>query len=638
MRRPAHWLPFAALGTIVLLAALAPLLPLAVPLKMDVAHRLAVPSRAHWLGQDEYGRDVLSRLIWGARVSLAVAAGSTALACVVGTVLGLVGGFLGKLAEFFAIRSMDAVLCFPPLLLALLVVTLLGPGAATLIPVLALVYLPGFTRVAYGGVLAVRGQDYVEAVRVLGAGRLRILARTVLPNIAGPILVQVGLAASSAVVLESGLSFLGLGVVPPAPSWGLMIAAGRTTMAQAPALLLWPCLALSLTILTLNRVCDQLRDATDPHRSPRRRHLLELIAPGLLPPAGPVLAVQGLTVAIATEAGPIHPVRDVSLTVQPGETLAVLGESGSGKSMLGLAIMGLLPPAAHAASGAVWVGGTEVLRAPAATLRRLRGKQAAMVFQDPLSSLNPVHRVGNQLGEAMRAHGGAGRPRDVAGLLHSVGLADPARRARAFPHELSGGMRQRVGIAMAIANDPRLLIADEPTTALDVTIQAQVLELLATFKRERGMSMVFISHSLAVVAGLADRVAVMYAGEIVEQGRAAAVFARPLHPYTAALLRSAPSEHGGLPEGIDGVVPALAALPPGCAFAPRCPLHEPACDAARPALLTVAADRASRCRRWQELATPLETPSGRGRDGGSMALVIEGRPHPNPLPQAGEGA
>ena len=591
--------PFVGLSAIVLLALLAPALPIEVPLKMDVAHRLAPPSPGHWLGQDEYGRDELSRLIWGARVSLAVAAGSTALAAVLGTMLGLAGGFLGRLAELLAVRSMDAVLCFPPLLLALLVVTLLGPGTATLIPVLALVFLPGFVRVAYAGVLAVRGQDYVEAVRVLGASRLRILLRTVLPNIAGPLLVQVSLAASAAVVLESGLSFLGLGVVPPAPSWGLMIAAGRTTMAQAPALLLWPCLALSLTILTLNAVCDQLRDATDPHRlPPRRRRVLDLVAPGLLPQAGPVLEVRGLTVNI----GAIQPVRDVSLVVQPGETLAILGESGSGKSMLALAVMGLLPLAACAGAGAVWLGRTELLRASEAVLRRLRGKDMAMVFQDPLSSLNPVHPVGAQVAEAVRAHGGRSSRRRAVALLRRVGISDPGRRAAAFPHELSGGMRQRVVIAMAVANGPRLLIADEPTTALDVTVQAQVLDLLATLKQEGGMSMVFISHSLPVVAEIADRVAVMYAGEIVEQGRATEVFARPLHPYTAGLLRSAPVENGGLPQAMEGAVPSLAALPPGCVFAPRCALRQAACEAARPVLRPVGSHRDTRCIRWEVLA------------------------------------
>ncbi len=209
------WPALAATALIAVLAILAPWLGLPNPVTMDVPHRLAGPSAAHWLGQDEFGRDVLTRLIWGARVSLSVAVSAAALACLIGTALGITGGYLRGIAEILTLRSIDVLLCFPPLLLALLVVTLLGPGATTLIPVLALVYLPGFTRVAYAGVLTARSQDYVEAMRVLGAGSGRIMLRTILPNIGGPVLVQFSLAMAAAVVLESGLSFLGLGVVPP---------------------------------------------------------------------------------------------------------------------------------------------------------------------------------------------------------------------------------------------------------------------------------------------------------------------------------------------------------------------------------------------------------------------------------------
>ena len=572
---------------------------------------MAPPSAAHWLGQDEFGRDEFSRLLWGARVSLAVALASSGIACLLGIALGLTGGFLGRLAELLALRSMDVVLCFPPLLLALLVVTLLGPGAATLIPVLALVYLPGFVRVVYAGVISVRSNDYVEAMRALGAGRLRIMLRTVLPNISGPILVQFSLSAASAVVLESGLSFLGLGVVPPAPSWGLMIGAGRSTMAQAPLLLLWPCLALSLTIFIMNSLCDALRDLVDPHTAPRPqglRRLVASLAPGLLPDATearPVLELRNLTIEIATPAGAIRPVRDVSLEVRAGETLAIVGESGSGKSLTGLAIMGLLPGAARVAEGAAWLDGKDVLRLDEAALRRMRGERMAMVFQDPLGSFNPVHRIGAQIGEAILAHYRLS-PRAVAGrvteLLQHVGIADAARRARAFPHEMSGGMRQRAMIAIAVANDPRLLIADEPTTALDVTIQAQILDLLERLQRERGMGLVLITHSLPVVAEIADRVAVMYAGEVVETGDARAVFEAPLHPYTEALLRSMPGEDGSLPEGIPGTVPPPHSLPPGCVFAPRCTWRVPDCDAARPPLLPADDGRSTRCIRWRQLA------------------------------------
>ncbi len=606
MRRM-NWVPPVAVAIIILVALVVPFLGLPDPVQINVSQRLAPPSPSHPLGQDEYGRDVLSRLLWGARASLAVAFAAAALACLIGTALGLAGGFLRGLAEVLAIRSMDVVLCFPPLLLALLVVTLLGPGAATLIPVLALVYLPGFVRVVYAGVLSVRTQDYVEAQRALGAGPLRIMLRTILPNVSGPILVQFSLAAASAVVLESGLSFLGLGVVPPAPSWGLMIGAARATMGQAPLLLLWPCLALSLTILAMNALCDALRDAVDPQRRPRGavRRLLEALALGLAPEPGRVLDVRGLTIEIETPSGPVRPVRDVSLNVEGGETLAIVGESGSGKSLTGLAIMGLLPPVARVVAGAAWLDAQEVLRLDEARLRRLRGGAMAMIFQDPLSSLNPVHRIGSQIAEAVQAHratSAAAAWKQAVALLKRVGIPDPPRRARAFPHEMSGGMRQRAMIAMAIANNPRLLIADEPTTALDVTIQAQVLELLADLKRERGMAVIFITHSLPVVAEIADRVAVMYAGEVVEQGHANEVFARPLHPYTAALLRSAPKEDGTLPVEIPGIVPPPGALPPGCVFAPRCPHRRPACEVAPPPLEKAGHGRLTRCIRWREVA------------------------------------
>jgi peptide/nickel transport system permease protein len=251
-------------GAIVLIAIMAPWLGLPDPVRQDMAHRLAAPMAGSMLGRDEFGRDVLSRLIWGARTSLAVAFASAAIACVLGTLLGLVGGWFRGVGAVLALGSADIILCFPPVLLALLVVTLLGPGAPTLVLVLSVLFLPGFARVTYAEVLLVRALDYVEAARAMGAATPRILVRTVLPNVAGPVLVQLSLAVASAVVLESGLSFLGLGVVPPSPSWGLMIRGARTTLEQAPLLLLWPCAALTFTILSMNFLCDALRDAADP--------------------------------------------------------------------------------------------------------------------------------------------------------------------------------------------------------------------------------------------------------------------------------------------------------------------------------------------------------------------------------------
>ena len=600
--------PGCVVAILLLLALAAPLLGLPDPVQQDIAHRLAPPGAGHLLGQDEFGRDVLSRLVWGARTSLSVAFASAAIACVAGTALGLVGGWFRGVGAMLAVRGMDVVLCFPPILLALLVVTLLGPGAGTLILVLSVLFLPGFARVTYAEVLSARSHDYVEAVRALGATNRRILSRTVLPNVAGPVLVQLSLAVAAAVVLESGLSFLGLGVVPPAPSWGLMIRGARATMEQAPLLLLWPCIALSMTILAMNMLCDRLRDMADPRGrgGAAGSRAFRRLLPGLLPngrvaaSTGLVLDVQGLTVEIATPRGPIRPVDDVWLRVRPGETLAIVGESGSGKSVTATAVMGLLPPVARVAAGQAWLDEQDLLCLPEPAFRKLRGGRMAMVFQDPMSSLNPVLRVGEQLGEAISAHqpriGARALAARCLALFRQVGIADPERRLRSYPHEMSGGMRQRVMIAMALANAPALLIADEPTTALDVTVQAQVLELLAKLKQDTGTAMIFISHSLGVVAEIADRVAVMYAGQVVEQGPVADVFAAPLHPYTRALLDAVPE--GGMPRGIPGIVPPPHAFPPGCRFAPRCVRVAAACTEALPALELAGEGREVRCIRW----------------------------------------
>lgn len=255
------------LALIALVCLLAPILPLADPLKMNMAQRFAAPSAAFPLGQDEMGRDVLARLLFGIRISLFIALSTALLSGIIGTALGIIGGFMRGFSEILTLRAMDVVLCFPPLLLAMLAVTLYGPGPLTLIPVLAAVFVPSFTRIAYSSVLTVRSQDYVEAVRALGASNGRIMAKTILPNIMGPLLVQVSFVTAAAVVLESGLSFLGLGVVPPAPSLGLMIGTGRAAIAHQPMLLVWPCLALVAMILVLNGVCDLLRDWLDPRSS-----------------------------------------------------------------------------------------------------------------------------------------------------------------------------------------------------------------------------------------------------------------------------------------------------------------------------------------------------------------------------------
>ena len=608
-------LPGIALLVLLILAFGAPLLAPYDPTAMNVIGRNKPPSAEHWLGQDNFGRDIFSRLLYGGRVSLTVAMLSAAIAMVIGVMLGLIGGYFRGLSEILTLRVVDIILSFPPILLALLVVTLFGPGVVTLTACLSILFAPGFARVTYGEVLSVRKLEYVEATRALGARPPRIVLGTVLPNVLGPIIVQVSLTIASAVLIESGLSFLGLGVVPPAPSWGLMIREARGIMAYSALPLIWPCLALIVTVLVFNALCDGLRDVFDP----KRRLVREPPAAVPFEPVGPdpeaLLSVHALRTRIATDGGTVRAVDGVSFTLRRGETLAIVGESGSGKSMTGLSLMGLQPPVSgRIVSGNIWLrtrSGKQLDLAAAdeETLRRARGDEIAMIFQEPMTALNPVHRIGDQIIEAVLQHRDMDR-REAWALavetLDKVGVPEPALRARAFPHELSGGLRQRAMIAMALILEPQILIADEPTTALDVTIQAQILDLLGRLldASESRLAMVFITHDLGVVQEIADRVMVFYAGKVVEEGAVADVFANPRHPYTRGLLDSAPTP--GRSErlrAIEGSVPVPNPLdlPSGCAFFPRCPLARDTCRVDAPELAETGQGR-SRCFYWQDVS------------------------------------
>ncbi|WP_199429194.1 ABC transporter ATP-binding protein [Qaidamihabitans albus] len=319
------------------------------------------------------------------------------------------------------------------------------------------------------------------------------------------------------------------------------------------------------------------------------------------------MEVDGLSVDIRTPGGTIRAVRGMSFAVHSGQTLALLGESGCGKSMTAHAVAGLLGPVADVAGGEVRLDGVDVLRLDPAARRRLAGPGLAIVFQDALTALNPVYPVGTQLAEPFRIHEKlsrrAARAKAVE-LMERVGIPEPRSRAGAYPHQFSGGMRQRLLIAMAVALRPAVLLADEPTTALDVTVQAQIMELLAELRAEQRMALVLITHDLAVVAEQADHVAVMYAGSVVETGPVAEVFRAPRHPYTRGLLDSVPSgaERGGRLRSIEGSPPELASLPAGCAFRERCPLARERCATERPPLVETGTGRASSCHYWKELA------------------------------------
>jgi len=323
----------------------------------------------------------------------------------------------------------------------------------------------------------------------------------------------------------------------------------------------------------------------------------------------PLLDVRNLRTEFRTGAGVVHAVDGVSYSVEPGETVAIVGESGSGKSVSALSLLRLIPdPPGRISGGEVWFGGRDLLRLSDSEMRQVRGGEIGMVFQEPMTSLNPVLTIGRQITETLEQHRGANRAeceRRAIELLGLVGIADAPRRLRQYPHQLSGGMRQRIMIAIALACDPKLIIADEPTTALDVTIQAQILELMQRLTRQLGVALVIITHNLGVVARYADRVNVMYAGHIVESGPAEAIYHHSRHPYTIALLRSVPRldrPRQARLDPVDGQPPDLARLAPGCAFRPRCRLAAEVCATARPVLESCGAEgQSAACWRSESL-------------------------------------
>ena len=316
----------------------------------------------------------------------------------------------------------------------------------------------------------------------------------------------------------------------------------------------------------------------------------------------PLLSLENLSAHYVSQQGTrvVRAVDEVTLRLDAGGTLGIVGESGSGKSTLALTILRLLPPAAQIVGGRIMFEGENLLDKPDAEMRRVRGKRIAMILQDPMASLNPLFSIGDQVGEPIRVHEGASRAsawQRAIGLLKSVRIASPETRVRQYPHEMSGGMRQRIVGAIGISCGPRLLIADEPTTSLDLTIQAQYLELLRDLQRQHGLALIFITHNLGIVAKMCDRLAVMYAGRVVEQGPVAQLFNAPAHPYTRALLGSLPrmSDNRERLTAIEGQPPDLAALPPGCAFAPRCPMAAPRCTAEAPPAFALGEDHTARC-------------------------------------------
>jgi len=612
------------LGTVVVVAAAAPLLPLADPDSTDLARRLLPPlSAGHPLGTDQLGRDVLARLLWGTRVSLAVGVFATLIACAAGTTIGLVAGYRGGLTDSVLMRAIDVLLAFPYLLLALAIVAALGPGLRNAMIAIAVVNVPFFARAVRGATLDLRQRDFITAARLAGYGHLRIVTAELLPNVLPAIVVMMSTTVGWMILETAGLSFLGLGAQPPQADLGSMLGDARRYALAAPLVAMLPGLAILLVVIAINLAGDGLRDALDPRlavvpaargrAAPRRAPR----APARAGTGRALVEIEDLSVSFFSAAHEYRAVNGISLRLARGEALGLAGESGCGKTATALAIIALLRGGGRVTAGRVVFDGEDLSAATPARLRALRGERIGYIAQDPMGSLNPVLTAGGQIAEVLRAHRSIGaraaRERSVE-LLDQVRIADPRPCADAYPHELSGGMRQRVAIAMALANSPDLIIADEPTTALDVTTQAGILDLLADLQRERGAALLFITHDLALLGRVCARVAVMYAGRIVETAPVARLLATPCHPYTRALLACIPEL--GNPDKpiqpIEGLPPPADALPPGCAFAPRCPRVIDACRRAPIPLDAVGPAHRVRC---------IRAPGVQGR--GAPALPLE---------------
>lgn len=599
------------LGFVVLAAVFAPLIAPHDPLSTGTP--IQAPSGEHLFGTDSVGRDILSRVIYGARSSLLIGLLATGLALLAAAVLGSIAATSNKVVSEILMRILDIVMSFPAIALAAVFVAVWGNNVAILIIAIGFVYTPQLSRIIRANVLGQFGEDYVSASRVMGASTAHILLKQVARNCIAPVLVFATVLVADAIVLEASLSFINAGVAPPNPSWGNILSDGQGILLTGAW---WPTffagLMLLITVLCLNIMSEGMTDAlaSPPARKPiaddakaaeqaekaaavktlgatsreesqaaleqslnalrgssmvtQRREAGKAEA-GASAKKTPLLEVKNLRISFPDAHGSVDIIDGVNFSVAPGETLGLVGESGCGKSISAMSIMGLLPDSA-VKTGEVLYDGKNVLELSEKQHNVLRGHEIAMIYQDALSSLNPSMLIKAQMAQLIKRGG----KRGARELLELVGL-DPDRTLKSYPHELSGGQRQRVLIAMALTRNPRLLIADEPTTALDVTVQKQVVELLNDLQKKLGFAMIFVSHDLALVARMADKITVMYAGQVVEQGATSEILGNPTHEYTRGLLGAVLSVEANAQRlyQIPGTVPSPTEFVNGDRFAPR---------------------------------------------------------------------
>ena len=585
----------AAFGGILLLiiltlSILAPILPLKEPNITNTADRFMTPFEdGYILGTDHLGRDLLSRLLWGTQLSLAVGFAAAFIAATFGSILGAIAGFYGQKTDNIIMRFIDMLMAFPYILLALAIVAALGPGLFNALIAVALVNIPFFARNIRGVTVTLANKEFIEAARLSGMSNLRILIVEIFPNLLPMIVIAMSTTVGWMILETAGLSFLGLGSQPPQADLGSMLGEARSALITNPHTSFVPGIMIFCIVIGINLFGDGVRDALDPRlkKGSLIRPLPQTIYEGVdtqPTPTTKLLSVQNLSTQFHVNQDIYQSSNDVSFEIQEGECLGLIGESGSGKSVTALSVTSLVAsPPGVIKKGSVNYKNQNLLALPYDVLRSIRGNKISYIFQDPLTTLHPLHTIGDQLLEALQAHDSIlsasesiSKSKD---LLKSVQIPNPDNVWDVYPHQLSGGMRQRVCIAMALINDPELIIADEPTTALDVTVQAQILNILNSLRKGRKLSILFISHDFGVISQLCDRVIVMYAGSIVEEGPVKNIMQQAAHPYTSELIKCVPqlgNKEYAL-HSIPGNPPSLNQLPEGCAFANRCQYKQDQC-------------------------------------------------------------
>lgn len=538
------------LAVIVLAVVFAPVLSRYSPLTQDLHSTLSGPSAAHWLGTDDLGRDVMSRLLFGGRETLLGVVEALVVFLAIGTSLGLAAGMSRGAVDTLIVRAAEVLLSVPAFIITLVMLSIVPGNISVAMITLGVLTSPLLVRVVRGTTRGVRNELFVQGARTSGLTEFQITVRHVLPRLAGPIIVQATIFSGTAIMAETGLGYLGFGTPLPNPSWGNMVLTASQNISRAPWLLVPTGGIIIVTIMTLMLLGDSIRDVVAERWSgsrPTRRRVRSPKATtgqtGSVTGEVPVLDVRGLTIEVDTATGPVRLVEDVSFSLGRGESVCLVGESGSGKSITSLALLGL-SRGTRVAAGRIMIEGVDMVSSTPEQMRHLRATSFGYITQDPQPSLDPSMRVGDLLAQLVRLHQGVdsrAAKRIARDLLERVRIAEPARVARRYPHQLSGGMAQRVVIAAALSANPKVLIADEPTTALDVTVQAEILALLHELcDDDDSMTLLLVTHNWGVVADIADRVIVIRHGCVVEEGPVRQIFAEPTQAYTRAMLEADP--------------------------------------------------------------------------------------------------